>query len=309
MLTIFTIPKAFNGRIGEIQRNAVKSWTLLGPKCQVILVGDDEGTDKAAEELGVRHITGVDCNEFGTPLLNHSFQLAEAESQFPLICHINADIILTSDFTKAVQMASEQSSSFLMTARRWDYTAKDDIDFQLDWEDRLLLDVRRNGRLDVPTGIDFWVYSKGLVDNMPPLAVGRIATESWLLYIAKSRGADLIDCTRMVTSIHQNHDYTHVSGGVVGLGNGIEAQRNRQMVGGKPYFFTIRDRTHILTPKGLKRSWDGWTVWRGIRTASVLHPDMPWPLKLAVKALNSPIDLGRDLMVKARDAMVKRARA
>jgi hypothetical protein len=308
MLTIFSIPKAFNGWTGEIQRNAIKSWTLLEPKCQVILVGDDEGTDRAAEELGVRHITGVDCNEFGTPLLNHSFQLAEGESQFPLICHINADIILTSDFIKAVQIANEQSSSFLMTARRWDYSVKDPIDFELDWEDRLLVDVRQNGRLDVPTGIDFWVYNKGLVDNMPPLAVGRIATESWLLYTAKRRGANLIDCTRMVTSIHQNHDYTHVAGGVVGLGNGIEAQRNRQMVGGKPYFFTIRDRTHILTTKGLKRSRDGWTVWRGIRTASVLHPAMPWPLKLAVKALNSPIDVGRDLMIKARDATVKRVR-
>lgn len=308
MLTIFTIPKAFNGRTGEIQRNAIKSWTLLEPKCQVILVGDDEGTDEAAEELGVRHITGVNCNEFGTPLLNHSFIVAEAASQFPLICHINADIILTSDFTKAVRTASEQSRLFLMTARRWDYAVEGRIDFELDWEDRLLLDVRLNGRLDDPTGIDFWVYSKGLVDDMPPLAVGRIATESWLLYTAKRRGADLIDSTRMVTSIHQKHDYTHVAGGAVGLGNGIEAQRNRRMVGGKPYFFTIRDRTHILTPKGLKRSWDGWTIWRGIRTAYVLHPAMPWLLKWALKALNSPIDIGRDLIIKARDATVKRAR-
>jgi hypothetical protein len=40
----------------------------------------------------------------------------------------------------------------------------------------------------------------------------------------------------------------------------------------------------------------------------VLHPAMPWPLKLAVKALNSPIDVGRDLMIKARDATVKRVR-
>ena len=59
MLTLFTIPKAFQGHTGIIQRNAIKSWTLLDPGCQVILVGDDDGTDKAAEELNVRHISDV----------------------------------------------------------------------------------------------------------------------------------------------------------------------------------------------------------------------------------------------------------
>ena len=108
MLTLFTIPKAFQGHTGIIQRNAIKSWTLLDPGCQVILVGDDDGTDKAAEELNVRHISDVKRNEFGTPLLNHSFQLAEAEAAFPLICHVNADIILMSDFIEAVQRVKGQ---------------------------------------------------------------------------------------------------------------------------------------------------------------------------------------------------------
>ena len=63
MLTIFTIPKAFNGHIDIIQRNAIKSWTLLEPKCQVILAGDDEGTDLAARDLGVEHIAKLTRNE------------------------------------------------------------------------------------------------------------------------------------------------------------------------------------------------------------------------------------------------------
>jgi len=309
MLTIFSVPKPFKGPIEVIQRNAIKSWTLLEPKCQVILVGDDERTDKAAEELGVRHIPGVKCNEFGTPLLSHSFQLAEAEAAFPLICHVNADIILMSDFVEAVQRVKEQSSSFLMTARRRDLEVKGLLDFEEGWEDKLLRDVAENGRLEVNTGIDFWVYTKGLLDDMPPFAVGRIATECWLLYKTRMMKADLIDSTRVVTSIHQNHDYAHYTGGIVGLGTGIEAQRNRELAGGKPYFFTIRDRTHILTPHGLRRSRDGWTIWRGIRTALVLHPAMPWPLRLAMKGLNSPVDIGRDLLIRARNAMVKRTTA
>ena len=57
MLTLFTIPKAFVGHIGDIQRNAIKSWTLLRPKCEVILLADDSGTSEVAEELGVSKAT------------------------------------------------------------------------------------------------------------------------------------------------------------------------------------------------------------------------------------------------------------
>lgn len=52
MLTIFSIPKAFNGHIGDIQRNAINSWTRLQPECEILLLGDDEGTGKAADENG-----------------------------------------------------------------------------------------------------------------------------------------------------------------------------------------------------------------------------------------------------------------
>ena len=52
MLTLFTIPKAFEGHSGVIQRNAIKSWTLLQPQCEIILMGDDEGTGEAAAEMG-----------------------------------------------------------------------------------------------------------------------------------------------------------------------------------------------------------------------------------------------------------------
>ncbi|MQF67522.1 hypothetical protein FIM07_03670 [SAR202 cluster bacterium AD-802-F09_MRT_200m] len=303
MLTLFTIPKAFQGHIGVIQRNAIKSWTLLQPKCQVILLADDEGTAEAAEELGVRHIPDIPRNEFGTPLLNSAFQRAEDEADFPVLCHVNADIILMSDFIEAVHRVKEKCSSFLMTARRRDLDVKSLLEFEEGWEGKLLSDVAENGRLQVPTGIDFWVYTKALLKGMPPLAVGRIATESWLLYKTRIMRADLVDSTRTVISVHQNHDYSHHPNGQAGIGTGVEAQRNRELVGGKPYFFTIRDRTHILTGKGLRRSRDGWRLWRGLRTALVLHPSMPRFFKLAFKVLNGPIDGSRDFLIMARNTI------
>ena len=284
-----------------IQKNAIHSWTLLRPRCAVILLADDDGVAEAAEELGVRHIPDIPRNDFGTPLLNHGFERAEEFAGDGLLCHVNADILLMSDFMVAVQRAQAHSSKFLMTARRTDLEVTERLDFGPGWEDTLRKDVSDSGRLSHNTGIDFWVYTKGLFDDMPPFAVGRIATESWLLYRARLLNADLIDSTQVVASIHQDHDYGHFVDGVVGLGTGLEAQRNRELVGGKRYFFTIRDRTHILTPQTLKKSRDIWTIWRGIRTAPVIHPNMPWPLNMVITGLNGTIDAGRDLIIKVRD--------
>ena len=302
MLTIFSIPKTFHGNIDTIQRNAIESWTLLEPKCEIILLGDDAGTDIAARDLGVKHIAGVNRNEFGTPLLDHAFELASAESEYPLICYVNADIILMNDLTEAVAKVSAQTSSFLMTAQRWNLDIENRLDFGVGWQANLLQDLSSRGHLNHYTGIDFWVYQKELLSGMPPLAVGRIAFDSWCLYKARAMGADLIDATQMVVSVHQNHDYSHHPDGEIGIGTGIEAQRNRELVGGKPYFFIIKDRTHILTQNGLKVSRDAWRVWRFIRTSQVLNITFPKPVKAMVQTLNYVIDITRDSLILAKRA-------
>ena len=301
MLTIFTIPKAFEGHTGVIQKNAIHSWTMLRPKCEVILLADDDGVAEAAAEFGVIHIPNVARNDYGTPLLSHGFQLAETTASVDTLCHINADILLTNDFTEAVQRAHSYSNWFLMTGRRTDLDITERMSFEYGWEDRLWDTVSKKGKLSHATGIDYWAYSRGLFDSMPPFAVGRIATESWLLYRARQKKADVIDSTKTVTSIHQNHGYGHHVGGVVGLGTGVEAQRNREMVGGKKYFFTIRDRTHILLPEGMKKPRDFWWVWRSLRTAPIIHPDLPLPIRFFIHGFNGFIDASRDLAIKARD--------
>ena len=149
--------------------------------------------------------------------------------------------------------------------------------------------MSNRGHLGNHTEIDFWLYSKGLLNGIPPLAVGRMAFECWCLYKARAGKADLIDATEVVVSIHQNHDYSHHPDGKEGIGTSLEAQRNREMVGGKPYFFIIEDRTHILTRKGLRQAGGLWRLWRGLRTAQVLPISAPLPVRLMVKALNKAI--------------------
>jgi len=64
MLTIFATPKAFRGHIDVIQRNAIKSWTLLSINPEIILFGDDEGTPEVAREFGLQHIPAVARQRF-----------------------------------------------------------------------------------------------------------------------------------------------------------------------------------------------------------------------------------------------------
>ncbi|MFN2215709.1 MAG: glycosyl transferase family 2, partial [Anaerolineales bacterium] len=65
-LTIFSAPKPFTDpHIATIQRNAIHSWCMLGDQVEVILVGDEEGMAETARELGVKHLSGVACNDQG----------------------------------------------------------------------------------------------------------------------------------------------------------------------------------------------------------------------------------------------------
>ena len=59
MLTLFTMPRLFRDHIAVIQRNAIRSWTLLRPRCEIILCGDDAGVASTAAELSVRGESGA----------------------------------------------------------------------------------------------------------------------------------------------------------------------------------------------------------------------------------------------------------
>ena len=59
MLTFFTCPRGFEGRIGVIQRNAILSWLALKPRPEIIVLGNDPGVAEICRELGLRHLPEV----------------------------------------------------------------------------------------------------------------------------------------------------------------------------------------------------------------------------------------------------------
>lgn len=284
MLTLFSIPKPFRGHIAIIQRNAIQSWTLLRPACEIVLFGDEEGTAEVAKEFGVCHIPEVARNEFGTPLVHDLFTKAHAMATNDLLCYINADIILTSNFLPAVQRVRKKRR-FLLVGQRWDVDLDKLWDFgNPDWEALLQSYVRENGKLHAVSGIDYFVFPKGLWGDVPPFALGRTAWDNWLIYRARLKHSCVVDATHMVTAIHQNHDYTYFPTGKTGVWKGPEAKCNLELAGGYQHIFTLEDVTHVLTPSGEKLDLSRRRLLRHLYTLPILFPQLR-PVAMLVRPL------------------------
>ena len=257
MITFFTIPKAFNDRFGTIQFNAIRSWVELGDQVRVVLMGDEDGTAEAARELGAAHLPRIERNEYGTPLLNNLFDLAERHESSRYFNYINADIILLSDFCEALREVTRRKNRFLMVGQRTDFDQHGPIDFSSGWETRLRDEAAAHGSLHRPTGIDYFVYRRGMWGNLPgalpPFAVGRFSWDNWMIYRARQLQLPVIDATQRVLCIHQNHDYSHAAGGLKGAQHGPEARLNLALAGGDRHLYTIWDSTHVLTADGIEQ--------------------------------------------------------
>jgi hypothetical protein len=292
MLTFFTTTKPFNGHTAIIQRNAIQSWKELHPSCEVILLGNEDGTAKIASEFGLRHVPDVKCNEYGTPLVSDLFARAERIAHHDVLCYINADIILMSDFTDAVKQVVSRNKRFLMVGRRWNLDVTRPLDFdQDDWEKRLHKAVKNNGELFMHMGIDYFVFPRGMWGDIPPFAIGRPGWDNWMIYRARRLRASVIDATRAVTAVHQNHDYGHHPQGTEGVWKGPEAQENLKLAEKNLYNFSVYNATLMLTPHGFKPALTIPHLRRRLATAPMVY--LPhWlhaPVNKIRRILTSPL--------------------
>ena len=266
--------------MGIIQTNAIRSWLALCPPCEILLLGDDEGTSDIAKELGLRHFPDIDRNEFGTPLISSLFQTAEDAARHELLCQINADIMLTDDFLPAIDRIRSLRSKFLIAGRRWDLDIEKPWDFEdPNWQAKLRRHSVEHGTLHPPFGLDYFVFPKGLWGELPPFAIGRQVLDNWLIYAARSRRVPVIDASAAITAIHQNHDYSYHPEGERGIKVGLEARRNRELAGSSEHLFDLWDATHLLDDSGLKRA----LTWTHLRKRLYRMPFM----RSALEALRS----------------------
>lgn len=251
MLTLFSVAKPFRGKFATIQRNAIASWARLRPACQILLLGNEEGHAEGAAETGATHLQELERNEFGTPLVSSIFSEAEKHAQFGHLCYVNADILLLSDFLPAVHRILAWNSRSLIVGRRWDLDVSESLSWEAGWEDVLRARLRTAGTLHPHTGIDYFVFPRGFWGAIPPFAIGRPFYDNWLIFRARLLDAPVVDATKCVTAIHQNHAYSFHPGG--GNYNAAETRRNYALGGGLRHACTLRDATHRLTSVRVSR--------------------------------------------------------
>ena len=230
MLTFFSTPKPFRGHINVIQRNAIQSWMRVHREAEVILFGGDEGAAETCQELGIRHVPDVERNEYGTKYLASIYDRAQELARHDLLCYVNCDILLMSDFRDAVRRVAERHKAFLMVGRRWDTNITAPWDFDsLDWEKRLRALALGEGKQRPPQWIDYFIFSRGLYyKKIPPFVIGRPGWDNWLVWYARASKARVVDGSAVVVAVHQNHDYSYHPEGEKGV---WEARSEERRVG------------------------------------------------------------------------------
>lgn len=269
MLTLFALPKPFQGHIEVIQRNALQSWIRLRPHCQIILFGDEKGTADIAREFGLTHVPQVNKNDFGTPLLNDLFSNAQRLTEHATMCFVNSDIILFQDFSLAVQHVRQHFAKFLAVGQCWNLDLSLAVDFERpDWDDWLRTRVKREGQARGPWAIDYFVFPRASYNDIPAFALGRAYFDNWLIWKAIAQKTQVVDFSPVATVIHQNHDYSHIAGGQHWVYRGPEAVQNVNIGGGISRRYCILDATFRLTPSGPKRNllnklnWTMLKIWQ-----------------------------------------------
>ncbi len=251
-LTIFTAPKPFtNPHINIIQRNALAAWTRL-KDVEVILIGDEPGIPEAAREFGVKNAPTVERDDKGIPLVSAVMEIGHKESDSPVLCYANADMILMSDLVEAARQVSQQAKDFLIVGHRWDLDLPEPIDFQGDWEARLRQDAELRGKFYSPWGIDYFVFPRHLYTSVPKFTIGRPAWDNWMVYHARTSWGLTVDATRSVTVVHQAHDYSHLPGNKPPYGSEV-ARSNLAKAGGRRCINNILDTNRELIDGQIRR--------------------------------------------------------
>ena len=157
MITFFSIPKSFEGHIGLIQENAIKSWLQID-SAEIILFGDDKGVAEFAEKKNIRNISKIKKNNRGTPLVSDAFYQIRSIATNDMIIYCNTDIIFTKSLKKfIIDIINLGYRNFIGCGQRYDLNITDKIKFNNDWDKNLLERTISKGKIHSKSGIDYFI--------------------------------------------------------------------------------------------------------------------------------------------------------
>jgi len=149
------------------------------------------------------------------------------------------------------------------------------------WEADIVRRAQAEGTVASHWFADYFLFNKDLLPALPPFAVGRLTWDNWLLYEAKRREIPLIDASRVVLAIHQNHNYSYDKRLTRGGWNWEhpEVKANLALAGGQEHTRGIHDSDFVLGAVGV------WPAWGREHLARRLHRQPFRPLQRTVRTL------------------------
>ena len=184
------------------------------------------------------HISHIEKNNFGTPLLNDIFNKAQDRASNNIMLYINSDIILTDDLDKIASKLVQKHKEFLASGRRHELQISKLINFKSDWQKTLFKRCNENN-LKNSAWLDYFIFTKGIFGDIPPFALGRTFWDKWLMWQAANQGYPVIDITENIYAIHQSHGYSYRGKSTQSIWEGKEAVENIRLAGGWSHGYSL----------------------------------------------------------------------
>jgi hypothetical protein len=111
-----------------------------------------------------------------------------------------------------------------------------------------------------------------------------------MVYRARILRVPVIDATKVITAVHQSHDYSHHPSGKAGVYQGAEAMQYRKLLGGRENIFGTHHATWLLTPQGMKRASSAEYLYHRMLAIPVLVTPLNFlnpPINLCLKLLSN----------------------
>lgn len=209
MITIFSPTRPFESDIADVQINAIKSWLNQKHKCEIILFNDEKNTAKDyCNDLDIIVLDQVKRGLSGVPFLDSMYEEVHKISSNDIICYLTADILLPNDFSDKIiefyNLGNNQFKKFVGISGRYDLTDKNIKKNSLSEDEYYNLcsdNCYERGR----SGIDLWITNKNDDIDFLPFPIGRCLTDNWFVYHCRKNNFQVIDLSKEIKIIHQNH--------------------------------------------------------------------------------------------------------
>lgn len=258
MLTFLTTAKSFLDTFRVVQLRALSNWRKSESNDEIVLFGKSDGAELVCDEVNIRQVPDIEASQTGVPYFDSVAWWADKNAKYDVQVYANADILFPPDFGK--YLAKVPTGPFLMVGQRVDLAEKTAFDPEVFYDQLKSVLKEQQAEIHRPSGMDFFVFRRGMFQDLKPLIVGRGGYDSALVAYCLRRGIPVIDASFAFPVVHQWHDYAHMKNGKRDAHYGEEAQLNFKMHGLRGFAPNSLDADLMMLRNGeslpnMRKSW------------------------------------------------------